>query len=79
LYNHVMPPNKWSCSYNADGAGPNTDSEQSATTASSRHPGVVNVLLMDGSTRGIKSSISPPVWWAIGTMAGGEVISADSY
>ena len=79
LYNHVMPPNMWSCSYNADGNGGNTDSEQSATTASSRHPGVVNVLLMDGSTRGIKNSISPPVWWAIGTMAGGEVISADSY
>jgi hypothetical protein len=33
----------------------------------------------DGSVAGVKSSIAPATWWAPGTMAGGEVISADSY
>jgi hypothetical protein len=37
------------------------------------------VLLCDGSVRAIKNSIAPPAWWALGTMAGGEVISADSF
>jgi hypothetical protein len=40
---------------------------------------VVNVVLCDGSVRGVGNSISPPTWWALGTMAGGEVISSDSY
>ena len=35
--------------------------------------------MMDGSVRAIKNSVSQTVWWALGTMAGGEVISADSY
>jgi hypothetical protein len=25
------------------------------------------------------NSINPPTWWALGTMAGGEVISADAF
>jgi prepilin-type processing-associated H-X9-DG protein len=50
-----------------------------ALTASSHHPGVVNVLLCDGSIRAIKNSINPAAWWALGTMNGGEVISADSF
>jgi prepilin-type processing-associated H-X9-DG protein len=69
-YNHIMPPNTWSC-----GSG-QTDG---AYTASSRHPGVVNVLMADGSTRAIKQTIAVPTWWALGTRADGEVISADAY
>jgi len=71
-YNHVMTPNSWSCGYNGiDGNG--------AFPALSRHPGIVNVTLADGSVRAIKNTISPNIWWAIGTRAGGEVISSDSY
>jgi prepilin-type N-terminal cleavage/methylation domain-containing protein/prepilin-type processing-associated H-X9-DG protein len=69
-YNHIMPPNTWSC-----GSG-QTDG---AYTASSRHPGTVNVLLADGSTRAVKQTIGVPVWWALGTRAGGEVVSANAY
>jgi hypothetical protein len=29
--------------------------------------------------RFVKDSISEAIWWALGTRAGGEVISADSY
>jgi len=71
-YHHVMPPNSWSCQNGSD-------SNQGAFTASSRHAGTVNVLLADGSVKGIKSTVAPSVWWAIGTRAGNEVISSDQY
>ena len=46
---------------------------------SSFHPGGANVLMCDGSVKFLKSSTSWPVVWSLGTRAGGEVISADSY
>jgi prepilin-type N-terminal cleavage/methylation domain-containing protein len=74
-YNHVMPPNTWSCDFGGD----NADSDADAITAGSRHSGVVNCMMMDASVRAVKSSVSNVTWWAISTMAGGEVVSADSY
>jgi len=47
-------------------------------SASSLHPGGVNTVFADGSVKFIKNSISPVTWRALGTIAGGEVISADS-
>jgi prepilin-type N-terminal cleavage/methylation domain-containing protein/prepilin-type processing-associated H-X9-DG protein len=73
-YYHIMPPNKPSC--NVSAAYGVIDS---FIGASSLHPGGVNVLLMDGSVRFIKDSISPSIWSALGTRAGGEVVSADAY
>jgi prepilin-type processing-associated H-X9-DG protein len=69
-----MTPNLQSCELGGPWFG-----ERGAVTASSRHPGMVNVLLCDGSVRAVANSISPQTWWALGTMAGGEVISSDSY
>ncbi|MHC5542716.1 DUF1559 family PulG-like putative transporter [Singulisphaera rosea] len=48
-------------------------------TADSYHPGGVNSLMGDGSVRFVKDSINGPVWRSLGSIAGGEVISADSY
>jgi type II secretory pathway pseudopilin PulG len=45
----------------------------------SRHPSGINGLLGDGSVRFFKDTISEPVWWGLGTRAGGETISSDSY
>jgi prepilin-type processing-associated H-X9-DG protein len=45
----------------------------------SRHPGGVNILMGDGSVRFAKSSVNVFVWRALGSVAGGEVISADNY
>jgi prepilin-type processing-associated H-X9-DG protein len=71
-YNHVMLPNTWSCVVqNTDNDGPHT--------AGSRHAGVVNALFADGSVKAIKSSISRSVWRALGTKAGGEVVSSADY
>ena len=50
-----------------------------ALDASSDHPGGVTALFADGSVHFIKNSISPVTWRALGTIAGGEVISSDSY
>jgi prepilin-type N-terminal cleavage/methylation domain-containing protein/prepilin-type processing-associated H-X9-DG protein len=48
-------------------------------SASSRHPGGVNTLFADGSVKFVKDTISPVTWRALGTVQGGEVISADQY
>jgi prepilin-type N-terminal cleavage/methylation domain-containing protein/prepilin-type processing-associated H-X9-DG protein len=68
-YLHVMPPNTWSC----------RSGLQIAHVANSHHPGGVNVLFCDGSVKFIKSTIGLQTWWALGTRAGGEVISSDQY
>jgi prepilin-type N-terminal cleavage/methylation domain-containing protein/prepilin-type processing-associated H-X9-DG protein len=50
-----------------------------AITSRSYHSGGVNSLFGDGSVRFIKSSIDGAAWRALGSVAGGEVISSDSY
>jgi prepilin-type processing-associated H-X9-DG protein len=47
--------------------------------ASSYHPGGINAALADGSVRFFKESVSLVVWMALGTRAGGEVLSSDAY
>jgi prepilin-type N-terminal cleavage/methylation domain-containing protein/prepilin-type processing-associated H-X9-DG protein len=47
--------------------------------ASSYHPGVANAAMCDGSVKAFKESVSRTVWMALGTRAGGEVISSDAY
>ena len=48
-------------------------------TGAQRHPGGVNILFVDGSVHFIKNSINLAAWQAIGTVAGGEIVSSDSY
>ena len=50
-----------------------------AITARSYHSGGVNVLLGDASVRFVKSGIAGTTWRALSTVAGGEVVSSDSY
>ena len=50
-----------------------------AITSRSYHPGGVNSLFGDGSVHFVKSSTAIQTWRGLGTIAGGEVISADSY
>jgi prepilin-type processing-associated H-X9-DG protein len=81
LFNVVVPPAStqypWnSCRQGCGGCG--TDNSH-IVNATSNHPGGCNVGLADGSVRFIKSSISLQTWMQLGTIAGGEVVSSDSY
>jgi prepilin-type N-terminal cleavage/methylation domain-containing protein/prepilin-type processing-associated H-X9-DG protein len=81
-YNHFMTPNQLSCmaGNSQDGTGnPALGGIQDATTATSNHPGGVNVGLADGSVRFVKDSIGVQTWWALGSRNQAEVISSDSY
>jgi len=82
-YNHIMPPNAKSC-VRASGTIDDisgwslVNNNGGATTASSRHPGGVNVAMADASVQFIRDDIDVFIWWALGSRDGGEVI-ADSY
>ena len=71
VFTHVTGPNTRSCGFFIH--------LRAIMPASSRHPGGVNLLLADGSVRFIKDTINVDVWRAVGTRAGGEVLSADSF
>jgi prepilin-type N-terminal cleavage/methylation domain-containing protein/prepilin-type processing-associated H-X9-DG protein len=75
MYNHIMLPNTWSC----DDAANDWVNDAGASDVSSHHPGGVNVGFADGSVKFVKDSVSTTTWWALGSRAGGEVVSADSY
>ncbi len=81
-YVHFMTPNGISC-YTSNESPGNPNNPWGGTgamiTATSNHSGGVNVCMTDGSVRFVKDSIAPVTWWAIGTKAGEEVISSDSY
>ncbi len=48
-----------------------------AITARSYHSGIVNALRMDGSVSSVSNNIRLDVWRALGTRAGGEVITTE--
>ncbi|WP_165067169.1 DUF1559 family PulG-like putative transporter [Paludisphaera rhizosphaerae] len=81
LFSPILPPNArvktWGSCRN-DCAACGTDGSQ-IVNSSSMHSGGANVCLGDGSVKFIKDSTNQTVWWALGTRAGEEVISADSY
>jgi prepilin-type N-terminal cleavage/methylation domain-containing protein/prepilin-type processing-associated H-X9-DG protein len=45
-----------------------------AVTSRSHHAGMVNVLLMDGSVRGVTNGVNLATWRALGTRSGGEPV-----
>jgi prepilin-type N-terminal cleavage/methylation domain-containing protein/prepilin-type processing-associated H-X9-DG protein len=71
VFQHVMPPNTRSCGF--------FTALRAIMPPSSRHPGGVNLLMGDGSVRFLKDTVNVDVWRALGTIRGGEVISADAY
>jgi prepilin-type N-terminal cleavage/methylation domain-containing protein/prepilin-type processing-associated H-X9-DG protein len=82
MYNHIQTPNdsKYKFSYCRHGCGPWCQPDGSVTVgAQSNHTGGVNVLMADGSVKFVKDSIQRATWWALGTKAGNETVSADSY
>jgi prepilin-type N-terminal cleavage/methylation domain-containing protein/prepilin-type processing-associated H-X9-DG protein len=80
FYTHTMPPNSQlqDCGTAADTTAINNFS-RTHLAARSYHPGGVNTGFADGSVRFIKNSINLLTWNALGTRAGGEIVSSDSY
>ena len=66
-YNHLLPPNQpcWRPG----------DWWKLVTPATSAHPGVVNMVMCDGSVRSVADDVDPLVWQATGSRAGGEPLS----
>jgi prepilin-type processing-associated H-X9-DG protein len=80
MFNTIVPPNSqqypWgACATHASAAAGNSN----FANASSNHPGGANFLFADGSVHFLKSSIAMKTYWALGTRADGEVVSAGSY
>jgi prepilin-type processing-associated H-X9-DG protein len=71
IFLHVTPPNSRSCGF--------LIALRAVMPPSSRHPCGVNMLFGDGAVKFLKDSVKLAMWRALGTRAGGEVVSADSY
>lgn len=80
-YNHINGPNPkvYDCAFD-----PFTDLHMgivraAVISASSYHPGGVNLMMMDGSVRFTRDGVSLPVWRAIGTRNFGDIVDANAY
>jgi prepilin-type N-terminal cleavage/methylation domain-containing protein/prepilin-type processing-associated H-X9-DG protein len=74
----LLPPNSSYYNCNMESWGGDFDAP-GMYNLSSFHPGGANAAFADGSVRFLKSSMSWPTIWALGSRAGGEVVSSDSY
>jgi len=83
LFNTIVPPSPQNYRFGwcaLRGSSPNSNaSDGQYQNANSNHPGGANLLFGDGSARFIKSTVAIRTYWALGTKAGGEVLSSDSY
>jgi prepilin-type N-terminal cleavage/methylation domain-containing protein/prepilin-type processing-associated H-X9-DG protein len=77
-YNHWNTPNGLSCVAGNSWGGP-PGGFNDIITATSAHPGGVNVCFIDGSVHFIKETIAYNTWWALGSRNLGEVIGSDAY
>jgi prepilin-type N-terminal cleavage/methylation domain-containing protein/prepilin-type processing-associated H-X9-DG protein len=78
LFNTVATPNAYNDTWAYCG-NPSSGTMATFSNADSYHPGGVNVLMADGSVKFVKNTINQTTWWSLGTISGGEVVSADSY
>jgi prepilin-type N-terminal cleavage/methylation domain-containing protein/prepilin-type processing-associated H-X9-DG protein len=83
-YRHAFTPNHHSCQEGHDPIdwiyGVRSGAyDYTITPPTSYHPGGVNMLFLDGSVRFIKQTIDRSTFRALGTRAGGEVVSSGDY
>lgn len=70
-YTHAMLPNETACHLMGNGSEWNGDNMQSA---SSQHPGGVQVLMGDGAVRFVSNNVGYATWLAIGTRNGSDQV-----
>ena len=82
-YSHVVAPNGNSCTgmqvANSFVANPSWGGLGAAITATSNHPGGVNVVFCDGSVKFVKDTVNLATWWGLGTRNGHEILGTDAY
>jgi len=80
MFNTINTPNgslyKWGGCRNCAGCGMDSSNY---VNSQSNHSGGCNFLMGDGSVKFIKSSVSQPTYWALGTRGNGEVVDASAY
>jgi prepilin-type N-terminal cleavage/methylation domain-containing protein/prepilin-type processing-associated H-X9-DG protein len=82
MYSHHRPPNdpRPDCRGGVP-FGDRTNAEWDRlsldSAARSLHSGGINALFLDGSVRFVSNGVNPLIWRALGTRAGGEVVSSD--
>jgi prepilin-type N-terminal cleavage/methylation domain-containing protein/prepilin-type processing-associated H-X9-DG protein len=74
-YHHIFPPLEPSCLL----GGSEDNDSPSVVTATSRHRGGVNLLLVDGSVRFVRGTVADAPWRALGSITGGEVVRQDEF
>jgi prepilin-type N-terminal cleavage/methylation domain-containing protein/prepilin-type processing-associated H-X9-DG protein len=79
LGNVLLGPNPKTPNCDSSTVASNTIQNPGMWGLASYHPGGANVLMCDGSVKFLKDSISLRTIWALGSIAGGEIVSADSY
>jgi prepilin-type N-terminal cleavage/methylation domain-containing protein/prepilin-type processing-associated H-X9-DG protein len=77
--NLLLPPNPKTPNCDSSTVGSNTLQNPGLFGLASYHAGGANVVMLDGSVKFLKDSISQPTLWALASIAQGEVISSDSY
>ncbi len=80
-YNTIITPNSTQYRWTAcrlDNAGGGSDYSD-FQNANSNHAGGVNAAFCDGSVRFLKDSITAVTYWSLGTKAGMETVSSDSF
>jgi prepilin-type processing-associated H-X9-DG protein len=80
-YNHALPPNRPDCLLVTSVGRPRQPGGRrwGFLPASSRHPGGVNVLMVDGTVRFVSASVEIDVWNAAGSIAGNEKIDNQAF
>ncbi len=80
LFNTIAPPNNPQYAWGSCQADPlDMWGLAGVRQRVQQPPGGANYCFVDGSVRFLKSSIDIRNYWSLGTRAGGEVISSDSY
>jgi prepilin-type processing-associated H-X9-DG protein/prepilin-type N-terminal cleavage/methylation domain-containing protein len=74
----LLPPNSQYPNCNLESWGGDFDAP-GMYNLSSYHPGGANVAFADGSVRFVKSTTNMTVIWSLGSRAGGDIVSSDSY
>lgn len=79
-YNHCRTPNpkQRECTYGITADSLHDRSMRNGViSATSRHPGGVNVLMMDGSAHFVADAVELNLWRGLATRSGGEVVGLD--